>query len=48
MYLNEAIQLEARKELARRFFYDYCRLMHPKQPTSSVLWTTSSSTATCT
>jgi len=26
MEISQQIQLEARKELARRYFYDYCKL----------------------
>jgi predicted phage terminase large subunit-like protein len=33
MELTPQIRLEARKELARRFFYDYCRLKYPKHYT---------------
>lgn len=31
--IPEHVRLEAKKELARRFFYDYCRLKYPKQYT---------------
>ena len=30
MAIPQAIRLEARRELARRFFYDYCQLRYPK------------------
>ena len=29
----DTVRLEAKKELARRNFYDYCRLKYPKQYT---------------
>lgn len=38
MQLTPQIQLEARKELARRFFYDYCRLKYPKHYTDDRLY----------
>lgn len=39
LQITPQIQLEARKELARRFFYDYCTLKYPKhyQPDRSYL-----------
>lgn len=34
MAVPEAVRREARKELARRYFYDYCRIKYPKHYTS--------------
>lgn len=38
LQLTPEIQLEARKELARRFFYDYCQLKYPKHYTDDRLY----------